>query len=112
MGTDDMTLRELCDACGVTRRAVQGYEKAGLVQPSGHDKHGYLLYDPAAQDRIRMIRTFQRFGFQVKEIRVLFTLPVGELRERLIRQKHILEMESAELDQVLVMLNEMIRQME
>lgn len=26
----DMTLREVCTATNVTRRAVQGYEKAGL----------------------------------------------------------------------------------
>ena len=27
----DMTLREVCTATNVSRRAVQGYEKAGLV---------------------------------------------------------------------------------
>ena len=32
---DDLLLRELCRLTGVTRRAVQGYEKEGLVSPSG-----------------------------------------------------------------------------
>ena len=64
----DMTLHELCDACGVSRRAVQGYEKAGLVQPSGRNVRGYLIYDSAAQERICTIRRYQRLGFQIKEI--------------------------------------------
>ena len=29
-----MTLKEVYNHVGVTRRAVQGYEKAGLVKPS------------------------------------------------------------------------------
>lgn len=40
----EMTLRELCDSLGVSRRAVQGYEKAGLVSPEGKNERGYLLY--------------------------------------------------------------------
>lgn len=31
-----MTLREVCDSLGVSRRTVQGYEKAGLVKPTGN----------------------------------------------------------------------------
>ena len=30
-----MTLREVCDTLAVSRRAVQGYEKAGLVSAVG-----------------------------------------------------------------------------
>lgn len=46
------TLREVCEMYRVTRRAIQGYEKAGLVLPSGKNKYGYLLYDEEAQRRI------------------------------------------------------------
>lgn len=31
----DMTLREMCNALNISRRAVQGYEKAGLVSADG-----------------------------------------------------------------------------
>lgn len=31
----EITLREVCEKLGVSRRAVQGYEKAGLVTASG-----------------------------------------------------------------------------
>lgn len=40
-----MTLREICEALEVSRRAIQGYEKAGLVVATGRNKYGHLLYD-------------------------------------------------------------------
>ena len=49
----DMTLREVCNAIGVSRRAVQGYEKESLVSATGKTNRGYLLYDTAAQERIK-----------------------------------------------------------
>ena len=39
------TLRKVCELVEITRRTVQGYEKAGLVAPIGKNKYGYLLYD-------------------------------------------------------------------
>lgn len=65
------TLREVCNMVGVTRRAVQGYEKAGLVASSGKNKYGYLLYDEDAMEKIRVIKQYQEFGFSVKEIKEL-----------------------------------------
>lgn len=103
-----MTLHELCDACGVSRRAVQGYETAGLVKPSGRNKRGYLIYDPAAQERICTVRLYQRFGFQVKEIGTLLSLPPEVRKEKLIAQKKLIEKEQADLDEVLSLLNELI----
>ena len=69
----EMTLREVCNIVGVSRRAVQGYEEAGLVNSSGKSKYGYLLYDEAAVEKIRCIKQYQDFGFTVKEIKVLMT---------------------------------------
>jgi len=66
---DDMTLREICVAAGVTRRAVQGYEKAGLVAPTGKTARGYLLYDMNSQERIKLIRLYQQLGFSIKDIK-------------------------------------------
>lgn len=60
----NMTLREICAAANVSRRAVQGYEKAGLVKPSGKTKRGYLIYDEKTQERIRKIKLYQELGFR------------------------------------------------
>lgn len=63
-----MTLREICEALEVSRRAVQGYEKAGLVSATDRNKYGHLLYDEAAMLRIKQIKFYQQLGFSIKEI--------------------------------------------
>lgn len=65
------TLREVCNMVGVTRRAIQGYEKIGLVASVGKNKYGYLLYDEEAIEKIRTIKQYQEFGFKLKEIKEL-----------------------------------------
>ena len=47
------TLNEIDKELGVTRRAIQGYEQAGLVMRCGSNKYGHLLYDEKAQEMIR-----------------------------------------------------------
>ena len=65
------TLRKVCELVEITRRTVQGYEKAGLVAPVGKNKYGYLLYDEVAVEKIRLIKQYQDFGFSVKQIKIL-----------------------------------------
>ena len=65
---DGMTLREICKALEVSRRAVQGYEKAGLVSATGRNKYGHLLYDEAAMLRIEQIKFYQQLGFSIKSV--------------------------------------------
>lgn len=72
------TLNQLHMELGVSRRAVQGYEKAGLVSASSRNKYGHLLYDEQAQERIARIKLYQQLGFTIKEIQTLMDAP-GEL---------------------------------
>lgn len=81
-----MTLREICDSLGVSRRAVQGYEKVGLVKPTGKNERGHLLYDEQTRERIREIRLFQQIGFTRKEIATIIDAPSEIRREALERQ--------------------------
>ena len=98
-----MTLHELCDAFGISRRTVQGYEKHGLVRATGRNPRGYLLYDLQMQTEIQKVHQFQKFGFQVKEIGTLMMLAKPELRE--------LEQRGVELDEQLALLTEIIEQL-
>ena len=110
--TDEvMTLHELCDAFGISRRTVQGYEKHGLVRATGRNPRGYLLYDLQMQTEIQKVHQFQKFGFQVKEIGPVMMLSKPELRERLAAQQIILEQRGVELDEQLALLTEMIEQL-
>ena len=59
-------LRQVCAELKISRRTIQGYEKAGLVAPSGKNKYGHLLYGETEQERIRLIRFYQLLGFQLR----------------------------------------------
>lgn len=81
------TLREICTAVGVSRRAVQGYEKLNLVMPTGKNERGYLLYDTDAQQRIKQIKMFQDFGFALKDIKEIIDAPNDVLKSALEERK-------------------------
>lgn len=86
----EMTLREVCNSAGVSRRAVQGFEKAGLVSATGRTERGYLLYDVTSQERIKQIKLYQQLGFKIKEIKNILDAPSNIL-------KHAIENRISEL---------------
>lgn len=88
-----MTLREVCDAVDVSRRAVQGYEKVGLVSASGKNEYGYLLYDASSQERIKKIKFFQQLGFTVREIKNIIDAPNDVLKSALEERVKMLKEE-------------------
>ena len=87
------TLSQVCSLLEISRRAVQGYEKAGLVKATGKNKYGYLLYDDAAQQRIKRIKLMQQLGFKVKEIKEIIDAPDEVLRKAVERQIESLKAE-------------------
>lgn len=103
-----MTLREICETLGVSRRALQGYEKAGLVTATGQNKYGHLLYDNAAETRIAQIKFYQQLGFSIKEITVIIDAPNAVIKTALERQVQKLSEEKAEMDELIEKANQMI----
>ena len=83
---NDKTLQEVCLTTGVSRRAVQGYEKMKLVSATGRNERGHLLYDENAQERIRQIKFYQQLGFTLKEIKEIIDAPKEVLRVALERK--------------------------
>ena len=77
---NELTLRQVCSVVNVSRRAVQGYEKAGLVSATSKNERGYLLYDEYARERIKMIKLFQDMGFTVREIKEIIDGPDDRLK--------------------------------
>lgn len=108
---NEMMLREVCDAVGVSRRAVQGYESAGLVSASGKNNRGYLLYDEAAQEKIRKIKLFQEMGFSIKEIKVLLDAPNHVLKVALEVRVEKLRKENGRLEEMIGVAMEMINKL-
>ena len=103
-----MMLRDVCVAIGVTRRAVQGYERAGLVAATGKNSRGYLLYDEMAQERIRKIKLFQDLGFSIKEIGELLDAPNHVLKAALMIRVEKMEKEGCRLRKMVEVAVEMM----
>ena len=104
----EKTLREVCDEVKVTRRAVQGYEKAGLVTPSGHNERGYLLYDEIARARIEQIKIYQDMGFTIKEIANSIDGPRENLKQTLNQKVLKLQEEREHLEKMICLAEEML----
>jgi len=104
-----MTLREVCNTLGVTRRAVQGYEKAGLVVASGKNERGYLLYDGKTQARIKTIKLYQRLGFKIIQIKDLIDAPKEVVKQALEEQVDWLKCERESIEDLIALANEIIR---
>lgn len=106
-----MTLRELCKESGATRRAIQGYEQVGLVKATGKNKYGHLLYDEVAQERICLIRLYQRIGFHIKEIKNIIDAS-DEVKIKALTEKVAeLKTKRKEVDEVCHIAEKMISEM-
>lgn len=108
----EKTLHEICDEFAVTRRAVQGYEKEGLVFSTGKNKYGYLLYDVHEQERIRKIKQYQNFGYSIKEIVKLIDAPIPVRREMLKKQIHKLQEENKRITDLITEMKTIISSLE
>ena len=107
---EEKTLKEVCELVGVTRRAIQGYEKARLVTVTGRNKYGHLLYDESAVKRIKEIKQYQDFGFEVKEIKMLLNAPKVDylkmMEKRLEAMQMVLQQTKINIEKIKEMLEE------
>lgn len=97
----EKTLREVCAELQISRRAVQGYEKMGLVTPSGKNKYGYLLYGEEEVRMIRRIHFYQRIGFSLREIKALRSAERDAERAALLTRARELEKKREELGELI-----------
>ena len=87
----EFTLREIHTVYGISRRAIQGYEKANLVSATGKNEYGHLLYNTAAVNRIQKIKLYQDMGFSIKEIQTIIDGPTEILKDALGKRKQMLQ---------------------
>ncbi len=107
----DMTLREIHEAFGISRRAIQGYEKAGLVQKTGKNERGHLLYDEEAQMRIKKIRLFQQMGFSICEIKDMIDAPDDMLKPIMKQQLLKLKKQQGSIEILIEKMNDLIKEL-
>ena len=105
------TLREICDELNVSRRAVQGYEKMGLVSASDRTERGYLLYDLNTYERIKRVKFYQELGYSLKQIKDIIDLPrdrlVVLLHERIDKLREDIDDKEAIINQVYIFIEKL-----
>lgn len=72
MSEDKMTIREMCDAYGVTPRTLRFYESKELLFPIREGQR--RLFTKSDRARLKLILRGKRFGFTLEEIRQLLDL--------------------------------------
>ena len=106
-----MTLREVCEMTGVSRRAIQGYERAGLVAAVAKNERGYLLYDQKARERIQQVKFFQEMGFSIKEIKEILDAPRQVLKSAIEQRIEVLWSEVEQKKKIIDEAQELLRRL-
>ncbi|MDD5900627.1 MAG: MerR family transcriptional regulator [Lachnospiraceae bacterium] len=106
------TLRQVCETLKVSRRAVQGYEKEGLVTASGRNERGWLLYDEECQEQIRRVRFYQQLGLEVKGIKAFLNTSVEYQRRILLERQEALKKEIQERKELIVQISRLLSETE
>lgn len=63
-----MLIHEVCKICSLTKKAIEYYEKQGLVQPMVGD-NGYRIYSEHDLFRLKEISVLRRLGIGVSDIK-------------------------------------------
>jgi DNA-binding transcriptional MerR regulator len=101
-----LTVSKLAEKVGVGSDTIRYYEREGLIPPAPRTESGYRVYDEGAVRRVRFIRSSQRFGLRLREIKGLLEVidrglcPCGHASD-------LLTARIAEIDQQLAELREL-----
>ena len=81
-----MTVNEVSKLTGVSIRALQYYDKIGLLHPAEYTEAGYRLYDDTSLERLQQILLFRELEFSLKEIQSILQSPDFD-RDRALDQQ-------------------------
>lgn len=101
-----MKIGELAEAAGVTTKTIRFYESSGLLPEPPRTASGYRSYEDADAERLRFIRTAQRLGLSLDEIREIIAFrdrgerPCGYVAGVLDRQVQGLDRRIEEMRQL------------
>ena len=96
-----MTVNEVSKLTGVSIRALQYYDKIGLLKPSGHTESGYRLYDDTALEKLQQILLFRELEFPLKEIKEIVSRPDFDKNKALEQQIALLTMKKEHLEDLI-----------
>lgn len=104
-----ITLRQMEQLTGVSRRMLQDYNKIGLLKYRGKTPGGYWLYDEADADRLAAIQLLRSYGFTRKEVLLLLGDPDQPVSDVIRHAETALLERRDSIDQVLIQLRKIRR---
>lgn len=81
-----MKIGELSRLTGLATSAIRFYEASGLLPSAERGANGYRQYGDAALQRLQMIQLGQSLGFELDQMRQLFSACADGLPHELILQ--------------------------
>jgi DNA-binding transcriptional MerR regulator len=69
--TQFMRIGQLAKKAGVGVQTIRFYERVGLLPPPSRTASGYRAYTPSELERVRVIRTCQKIGFTLKDVKLV-----------------------------------------
>jgi DNA-binding transcriptional MerR regulator len=72
MGTEGLSIGAVAKAANVSVDAVRYYERSGLIPRAFRLPSGYRKFSATIISRIRLVKSLQRAGFTLAEVRELF----------------------------------------
>lgn len=75
-------ISEITKTIGASRKALQEYDRMGLVHPTAKTEGGYWLYDEEAVKRISQIQVLSLVGYKRSEIKELLDATMDPVKHR------------------------------
>ena len=101
-----MTVNEVSKLTGVSIRALQYYDKIGLLKPTGYTQSGYRLYDDTALETLQQILLFRELEFPLKEIKEIVSSAYFDREKALEQQITLLTMKKEHLENLISLARE------
>lgn len=102
-----MTVNEVSKLTGVSIRALQYYDRIGLLTPSERSEAGYRLYDDMALERLQQILLFRELEFPLDEIKAILDAPNFDRDKALGQQIECLTMKVQRLEAIIGLAREL-----
>lgn len=101
-----MTVHEVSKLTGVSIRALQYYDKIGLLKPTGYTQSGYRLYDDTVLETLQQILLFRELEFPLKEIKEIISGADFDKEKALEQQITLLTMKKEHLENLISLARE------
>ncbi len=103
-----LTVKDIVQITGITKRTLQYYDKINLLKPIYLTENGYRLYDKNSLARLQMILFFKEMDFSLKEIAEVLKLTREEQLQLLKKHNQTLLLKKQHLETVITAVDEYV----